>query len=113
MVAEGGFASLRERAQAAARARVEAALEGLEAYHATRAQELARELPGQCTEDLQALSPDFKFIVSCAILPKSGNFGLHASNACVWDAERDGSCTVQWENSAVFCLVNIFAVSLE
>jgi len=36
MVAEGGFASLRERAQAAARARVEAALEGLEAYHATR-----------------------------------------------------------------------------
>jgi len=51
--------------------------------------------------------------VSCAILPKSGNFGLHASNACVWDAERDGSCTVQWENSAVFCLVNIFAVSLE
>ena len=40
-------------------------------------------------------SPNFKYMVSCLVLQKRGA-GLHSATLATWDAQSDGSCTIQW-----------------
>jgi hypothetical protein len=44
-------------------------------------------------------------------VPKGPSFGVHASNACVWDSARDSLCSVQFETSVLFCSVFVFAIA--
>ncbi|KAJ8252748.1 hypothetical protein GJAV_G00205130 [Gymnothorax javanicus] len=53
----------------------------------------------------------FKYIVSCAVMQKSGA-GLHTACSCYWDTSTDGSCTVRWENRTMYCVVSVFAVAV-
>ncbi|XP_029930884.1 dynein light chain Tctex-type 3-like [Myripristis murdjan] len=53
----------------------------------------------------------YKYIVSCAVMQKSGA-GLHTANSCYWDTAVDGSCTVRWENRTMYCVVSVFAVAI-
>ncbi len=73
--------------------------------------ELVRSILAACTEDLERLSGDFKFVLTGFIVPKGPSFGVHASNACVWDSARDSLCSVQFETSVLFCSVFVFAIA--
>ncbi|XP_076021982.1 dynein light chain Tctex-type 3 [Genypterus blacodes] len=57
------------------------------------------------------LGKPFKYIVTCAVMQKSGA-GLHTANSCYWDTNMDGSCTVRWENRTMYCVVSVFAVAI-
>ena len=72
---------------------------------------MVRSVLAACTEDLERLSPDFKLAVTCLIVPKGPSFGVHASNACVWDSSRDSVCSVQFETSVLFSSVFVFAIA--
>lgn len=77
-------------------------------------QEAASEIPSACAKALHAMTQDFKFVVSCQIIPKlPGSYGIHASNACVWDNAVDGQVSTRWESPAVLALVSVFCVSRE
>eukprot|EP00512_Aurantiochytrium_limacinum_P001033 CAMPEP_0171493014 /NCGR_PEP_ID=MMETSP0958-20121227/4735_1 /TAXON_ID=87120 /ORGANISM="Aurantiochytrium limacinum, Strain ATCCMYA-1381" /LENGTH=107 /DNA_ID=CAMNT_0012026607 /DNA_START=160 /DNA_END=480 /DNA_ORIENTATION=+ len=107
MTASDNFAALRDKATDLARATLETRFQGHDKYHATQMQEIAEQVPAEITEKLAGLSENFKFVVTCQVIPKAGasRFGIHASNSCILDVSKDGSCTIQWENGAIFCLV--------
>ncbi|XP_048397132.1 dynein light chain Tctex-type 1-like [Stegostoma tigrinum] len=60
---------------------------------------------------LVKMGKPFKYIVTCAIMQKSGA-GLHTASSCYWDSNTDGSCTVRWENRTMYCVISVFAVSI-
>lgn len=43
----------------------------------------------------QALSPNFKFMVSCLLLQKGGT-RVHSETVVFWDATMDGFCCIKW-----------------
>lgn len=54
----------------------------------------------------------YKYIVTCVIMQKPSQTGMHAASSCFWDSERDGSFVYRHDTKSVHCLVNVFAVSL-
>ncbi|XP_017297000.1 dynein light chain Tctex-type 1-like [Kryptolebias marmoratus] len=65
----------------------------------------------RCISQLIKLGKPFKYIVTCAVMQKTGA-GLHTANSCYWDTAMDGSCTVRWESRTMYCVVSVFAVSI-
>ncbi|KAM6893459.1 dynein light chain Tctex-type 3-like [Xenentodon cancila] len=65
----------------------------------------------RCLTQLVKLGKPYKFIVTCAVMQKTGA-GLHTANSCYWDTTSDGSCTVRWENRTMYCVVSVFAVAV-
>ncbi|XP_055500561.1 dynein light chain Tctex-type 3 [Leucoraja erinacea] len=60
---------------------------------------------------LVKMGKPYKYIVTCAVMQKSGA-GLHTASSCYWDSSTDGSCTVRWESRTMYCVVSVFAVSI-
>ena len=60
---------------------------------------------------LKNISSNFKFCVSCVILQK-GDAGMHISTTCYWDSNVDGSVAIKCENTTMYCIVNIFGLSI-
>lgn len=54
---------------------------------------------------------NFKYMVTSIIMQKSDS-GLNVASTCYWNSQSDGYCTIKWENQSMFCIVNVFAVSL-
>ncbi|XP_077423111.1 dynein light chain Tctex-type 3-like [Vanacampus margaritifer] len=65
----------------------------------------------RCLTQLVKLGKQYKFIVTCALMQKTGN-GLHTANSCYWDTAMDGSSTVRWESRTMYCVVSVFAVAI-
>ncbi|XP_061635565.1 dynein light chain Tctex-type 3-like [Phyllopteryx taeniolatus] len=64
----------------------------------------------RCLTQLVKLGKQYKFIVTCALMQKTGA-GLHTANSCYWDTAMDGSSTVRWESRTMYCVVSVFAVA--
>ncbi|KAM9766422.1 dynein light chain Tctex-type 3 [Menidia menidia] len=65
----------------------------------------------RCLTQMVKLGKAYKYIVTCAVMQKTGA-GLHTANSCYWDTAMDGSCTVRWENRTMYCVVSVFAVAM-
>lgn len=50
--------------------------------------------------------------VRVTITQKNGS-GLHTAAAYFWDTLTDGTCTVRWENKYMYCIVNVWGMSLQ
>lgn len=82
----------------------------------------------QCLQDAMIMNqmylPTYKMKVSCfnvykillsvrvTITQKNGS-GLHTAAAYFWDTLTDGTCTVRWENKYMYCIVNVWGMSLQ
>ncbi|XP_061688061.1 dynein light chain Tctex-type 3-like [Syngnathoides biaculeatus] len=64
----------------------------------------------RCLTQLVKLGKQSKFIVTCALMQKTGA-GLHTANSCYWDTAMDGSSTVRWESRTMYCVVSVFAIA--
>lgn len=64
-----------------------------------------------CTTELTKLLKPYKYIVTCTIMQKNGA-GLHTASSCYWDNNKDGSCTVRWENKTMFCIVSVYGLAI-
>uniref|UniRef100_A0A3Q2XMP4 Dynein light chain Tctex-type 3 n=2 Tax=Hippocampus comes TaxID=109280 RepID=A0A3Q2XMP4_HIPCM len=65
----------------------------------------------RCLTQLVKLGKQYKFIVTCALMQKTGA-GLHTANSCYWDTAMDVSSTVRWESRTMYCVVSVFAVAV-
>ncbi|XP_068446959.1 dynein light chain Tctex-type 3-like [Clinocottus analis] len=65
----------------------------------------------RCLTQMVKQGKAYKYIVTCAVMQKTGA-GLHAANSCYWDTALDGSSTVRWENRTMYCVVSVFAVAV-
>uniref|UniRef100_A0A8C4GDC0 Dynein light chain Tctex-type 1 n=2 Tax=Dicentrarchus labrax TaxID=13489 RepID=A0A8C4GDC0_DICLA len=89
---------------------VEAAIGG-NAYQHSRVNQWTTSVVEQCLSQLSKLGKPFKYIVTCIIMQKNGA-GLQTASACFWDNTTDGSCAVRWENKSMYCIVNVFGLSI-
>lgn len=63
-------------------------------------------------EELQRLSENFKYAVSCMIIQKKGA-GIHTSASAHWDADTDDMATITWQdNRTMICVCTIFGVAI-
>ncbi|XP_056287402.1 dynein light chain Tctex-type 3-like [Pseudoliparis swirei] len=65
----------------------------------------------RCLTQLVKQGKTYKYIVTCAVMQKTGA-GLHTANSCYWDTAVDGSSTVRWESRTMYCVVSVFAVAV-
>jgi dynein light chain Tctex-type 1 len=61
---------------------------------------------------LKILTLNLDDTVNCTILQKR-NAGYHTNSTCFWDAERDGSVAVRWENGTMTCVLTVYCISLQ
>ncbi|TMW63136.1 hypothetical protein Poli38472_002077 [Pythium oligandrum] len=86
-----------------------------QSYHATDVHRWTSEISALCLKELKGVangSAGFKFIVNCTILQKR-NAGFHTNSACFWDAQRDGSVAIRWENGTMTCVLTVYCISLQ
>jgi len=71
-----------------------------------------------CVEELFSSRKPFKYVVTCAIMQRTGS-AVHSATACYWDTVSDDTIFVCWpkrtsrdpSNRSMICIVNVFAVS--
>ncbi|XP_007899582.1 dynein light chain Tctex-type 3 isoform X1 [Callorhinchus milii] len=80
-------------------------------YNHSKINQWTATIVEQSLMHLVKMGKPFKYIVTCAVMQKSGA-GLHTASSCYWDSSTDGSCTVRWENKSMYCVVSVFAVAI-
>ncbi|GAB9464653.1 hypothetical protein Gpo141_00002081 [Globisporangium polare] len=84
-------------------------------YHAADVHQWTSDISSLCLKNLKNVangSAGFKYIVNCMILQKR-NAGFHTNSACFWDAARDGSVAIRWENATMTCVLTVYCISLQ
>nr|XP_057907969.1 dynein light chain Tctex-type 3 [Doryrhamphus excisus] len=84
---------------------------GNEDYNQSLVNKWTSTIVERCLTQLVKLGKQYKYIVTCALMQKTGA-GLHTANSCYWDTAMDGSCTVRWESRTMYCVVSAFAVAI-
>uniref|UniRef100_A0A8C0EZ79 Dynein light chain Tctex-type 3 n=1 Tax=Bubo bubo TaxID=30461 RepID=A0A8C0EZ79_BUBBB len=82
-----------------------------ENYNHNKVNQWTAAIVEQSLTHLVKLGKTYKYIVTCAVMQRSGA-GLHTASSCFWDTTTDGTCTVRWENRTMNCIVNVFAVAI-
>ncbi|KFP58056.1 Dynein light chain Tctex-type 3, partial [Cariama cristata] len=82
-------------------------------YNHNKVNQWTAAIVEQSLTHLVKLGKTYKYIVTCAVMQRSGA-GLHTASSCFWDTTTDGNrtCTVRWENRTMNCIVNVFAVAI-
>lgn len=80
-------------------------------YTHSRVPQWTSDVIENCMGRLKGLNKPFKYIVTCAIMQKTGA-GLHMASSCYWDNTSDGSYTTKWENKTMYCIVSVFGLAL-
>ncbi|XP_060520420.1 dynein light chain Tctex-type 1-like [Cylas formicarius] len=80
-------------------------------YHQEKVNQWSAAISEQCLNALSKMKKNFKYVVTCSIMQKSGA-GLHTASSCYWDSATDGTCTVRWENKSVYCVVTVFGLAI-
>ena len=80
-------------------------------YSSKDSQKWSNTISEKIIADMRVFNSNFKYIVTCIILQK-GESGLSLSSTCYWNSVLDGNITVRWDNSTMYCIVNVFGVAL-
>ncbi|XP_044522973.1 dynein light chain Tctex-type 3-like [Gracilinanus agilis] len=75
---------------------IDAILGGVD-YNQNNVNQWIAAIVEQSLTHLVKLGKTHKYIVTCAVMQKSGS-GLHTASSCFWDTTSDGTCTIRWEN---------------
>ncbi|KAF7479791.1 dynein light chain Tctex-type 1-like [Marmota monax] len=81
------------------------------AYQHSQVNQWTTNVVEQTLSQLTKLGKPLKYIVTCVIMQKNGA-GLRTANSCFWDSSTDGSCTGQWKNKTLYCIVSTFGLSI-
>mmetsp|Transcript_41576 Transcript_41576/g.50427 ORF Transcript_41576/g.50427 Transcript_41576/m.50427 type:complete len:118 (-) Transcript_41576:491-844(-) len=60
---------------------------------------------------LASLQKPFKYVVTVALVQKSGG-GVHTASTSLWDSNTDGKMTLCWENSTMHCIVSVYWLAI-
>lgn len=93
-----------------ARDTIEGLLSGC-TYEADKVNQWSTKISEQCLSALSKLKKNFKYVVTCSIMQKTGA-GLHTASSCYWDNATDGTATVRWDNKTMYCIVTVFGLSI-
>lgn len=72
-----------------------------------------------CMEELYAPRKPFKYVVTCAIMQRTGD-AIYSANSCFWDTVGDAAITVSWpkrhtakdpHNRTMLCMVTVYCIS--
>lgn len=110
MAKELSFMALKEEAGSQATQSLETLL-ARKVYNASDVQSWTGQVCEDVINRLKEISTNFKYTVTAIIMQRSDS-GLHISSTCYWDCNTDGHVTVKWENSTMYCIVNIFGLAL-
>ncbi|CAH1367122.1 hypothetical protein MTP99_008364 [Tenebrio molitor] len=80
-------------------------------YETDKVNQWSAKVSEQCLSALSKLKKNFKYVVTCSIMQKTGA-GLHTASSCYWDSTTDGTCTVRWENKTMYCIVTVFGLAI-
>lgn len=80
-------------------------------YQQEKVNQWSASVSEQCLSALSKLKKNFKYVVTCSIMQKTGA-GLHTASSCYWDSATDGTCTVRWENKTMYCVVTVFGLAI-
>ena len=80
-------------------------------YNPKKVNEWTNAIVQNCLKQLQALGRPFKYIITSAIMQKTGA-GLATTASMHWDAAKDGYCKVAWQNPTMHCIVAIYGLSV-
>lgn len=80
-------------------------------YNAAKVPQWTSEVIEACMRRLTQLNKPFKYVVTAAVMQKTGA-GLHMASSCYWDNAADGSCTYKWENKTMHCIVSVFGLTV-
>nr|CAI5845990.1 unnamed protein product [Callosobruchus analis]CAI5855092.1 unnamed protein product [Callosobruchus analis] len=80
-------------------------------YQQDKVNQWSASVSEQCLSALSKLKKQFKYVVTCSIMQKTGA-GLHTASSCYWDSATDGTCTVRWENKTMYCVVTVFGLAI-
>ncbi len=80
-------------------------------YNSKEVQNWVNLVSDNVIKALTEFNKNFKYIVTCIIMQKN-DAGLNVASTCYWNSQIDGYCTIKWENTSMFCIVNVFAVGL-
>ena len=107
---EVSFADIRDQVYKTAQDVVENNLQK-RVYNSKEVQNWVNLVSDNVIKSLTESNKNFKYIVTCIIMQKN-DAGLNVASTCYWNSQIDGYCTIKWENSSMFCIVNVFAVGL-
>ncbi|XP_076724803.1 dynein light chain Tctex-type 1-like isoform X1 [Callospermophilus lateralis] len=84
---------------------------GNNTYQHSQVNQWTTNVVEQTLSQLTKLGKPLKYIVTCVIMQKNGA-GLCTASSCFWVSSTDGSCTAQWENKTLYCMVSTFGLSI-
>ena len=105
------FSAVEEEARALVQRAVLRAVDGM-GYQPGMVPRWVNSINDEVLEGLKHASPNFKFVVSTAIIERTQCAGSHFSTSTFWDVDTDGSCTVTWQNDSIGCIITVFGLAL-
>jgi len=84
---------------------------GSSGYQHGQVNQWTASIVDQSIAQLTKLNKPYKYIVTCAIMQKTGA-GLHLASACYWDNTTDITTTIRWENKTMYCVVTVYASAI-
>jgi len=82
-----------------------------EKYNHAQVAQWANKVVEEVIKRMTAMNKPFKYICTCVVMEKNGA-GLHTAASCYWDNSTDGSRSVRWENSSMYCIATTFGVAI-
>eukprot|EP00753_Platysulcus_tardus_P016439 PLAT5710.1.p1 GENE.PLAT5710.1~~PLAT5710.1.p1 ORF type:complete len:115 (-),score=38.50 PLAT5710.1:93-437(-) len=104
------FAELRAEVNNIVTTIISRVLEG-QKYSLGRVSDWNDEITSSSIKQLKELCSNFKYVVTCVILEKTGA-GFHMSTTSYWDKTTDGIVAARWDNSHLACMVTVFGLAL-
>uniref|UniRef100_A0A7S1UH74 Dynein light chain n=1 Tax=Phaeomonas parva TaxID=124430 RepID=A0A7S1UH74_9STRA len=104
------FHEMRDEVQRVGEGAIINVLEG-RSYSADKAAKWSQQIGEEVVEGLRGTNENFKWVASCTLLQRVGA-GVHLSSSSYWDAQKDGSVVLRWENDSIMCILLVFAISL-
>ena len=80
-------------------------------YNSNKTSEWIDNIGQTLVSHLRDMSPNFKYIVSTAIIQKVGA-GIHFETASYWDNNTDAVIVVKYENDTMIAICNVVGIAI-
>jgi hypothetical protein len=66
----------------------------------------------KCLQEVVAMSPAFKVVVTTLLIEQGRNAGLHVATGAYMDDQLDGTLVIQWNNGSVAAVVTVLGCAI-
>ena len=77
-------------------------------YHARWTDGITQDVLDQC----RALSPNFKWMISCLIVQKKDRTAIFSESVAYYDQQMDGYAAYEYSGSKCLCVVHVFSAAI-